>query len=88
MADLLDQRHQGRACTRLADLLMQLRDKQISDAFRAANYKPDEVAIFASAFKARIAALDKTVGNATALNKNRRKTKERRPSTMRPPFTS
>jgi len=46
---------------------MQLRDKQISDAFRAANYKPDEVAIFASAFKARIAALDKTVGNATAL---------------------
>jgi len=43
----------------LADLLMQLSDKQISDAFRAANYKPEEIAIFTQAVKARIAALDK-----------------------------
>jgi hypothetical protein len=43
----------------LADLLMQLSDKQIEDAFRAANYEPDEVATLASSVRARIAELDK-----------------------------
>jgi hypothetical protein len=42
----------------LADLLLQLSDKQINDAFRAANYKPEEADMFANAFKARIRALD------------------------------
>jgi len=42
----------------LADLLMQLSDRQINDAFRAANYKPDEIGMYAEAFKARIRALD------------------------------
>ena len=43
----------------LADLLLQLSDKQIQDAFRAANYKPEEIQVLAQAVKARIAALDK-----------------------------
>ena len=42
----------------LADLLMQLSDKQIVDAFRAANYKPEDASAFATAFRARIKALD------------------------------
>lgn len=43
----------------LADLLMQLSDKQIEDAFRAANYEPAEITQLAASFKARIAELDK-----------------------------
>ena len=43
----------------LADLLLQLSDKQIEDAFRAANYEPEEIATLAASFKARIAELDK-----------------------------
>ena len=43
----------------LADLLLQLSDKQIQDAFRAANYEPGEVATLAASFKTRIAELDK-----------------------------
>jgi hypothetical protein len=42
----------------LADLLMQLSDKQIEDAFRAANYDDKEVKLLAQAFKARILELD------------------------------
>lgn len=48
----------------LAELLMQLSDKQISDAFRAANYSNDDVNIYTQAVKARIAALY----NATKAN--------------------
>jgi hypothetical protein len=52
----------------LVGLLKQLTDKQINDAFRAANYKPEEAAVLASAFKARIVQLDNAVGgNATAI---------------------
>jgi hypothetical protein len=42
----------------LADLLTQLSDKQIEDAFRAANYKPEDVKLLAQAFKSRIKELD------------------------------
>jgi hypothetical protein len=52
----------------LADLLMQLSDKQIEDAFRAANYKSEDVKLLAQAFKARINELDratKPAANAT-----------------------
>lgn len=42
----------------LADLLLQLTDKQIEDAFRAANYKDEDVKLLAEAFKARIKELD------------------------------
>lgn len=42
----------------LADLLIQLSDKQIADAFRAANYKPEDVTILARAFRNRINELD------------------------------
>jgi len=42
----------------LADLLLQLSDKQIEDAFRAANYDDDDVKLLAQAFKARIMQLD------------------------------
>ena len=53
----------------LADLLLQLSDKQINDAFRAANYKPEDAAILTTAFKARISALDQaTRGNVVAEN--------------------
>lgn len=42
----------------LADLLLQLGDKQIEDAFRAANYKEEDIILLARAFKARINELD------------------------------
>ncbi|HEY0461073.1 MAG TPA: hypothetical protein VGC97_18195 [Pyrinomonadaceae bacterium] len=42
----------------LADLLLQLSDRQIEDSFRAANYEPEDVKLLAQAFKARIAELD------------------------------
>jgi hypothetical protein len=42
----------------LADLLKQLSDKQIEDAFRAANYSASDVALLSSSVKARIRALD------------------------------
>lgn len=43
----------------LADLLMQLSDKQIEDAFRAANYSQTEVDQLAATVKKRITELDK-----------------------------
>ena len=53
----------------LADLLLQLSDKQINDAFRAANYKPEDAATLTTAFKARIEALDRaTRGDNVAEN--------------------
>lgn len=42
----------------LADLLLQLSDKQVEDAFRAANYDPEDVGLLAQAFKARVSQLD------------------------------
>ncbi len=42
----------------LADLLMQLSDQQIEDAFRAANYSPADVKLLAQSVKGRIRALD------------------------------
>lgn len=42
----------------MAGLLLQLSDKQIDDAFRAANYKPEEIQIYRNAVRARIKALD------------------------------
>ena len=41
----------------IAGWLSRLSDKQISDAFRAANYKPDEVDMLTTAVKARIGEL-------------------------------
>jgi hypothetical protein len=52
----------------LADLLMQLTDKQIEDAFRAANYKPEDVKLLAQAFKARINELDEATKTAAPAN--------------------
>lgn len=42
----------------LADLLVQLSDKQIKDAFRAANYTPEEIEMLAAGVKERIRTLD------------------------------
>jgi hypothetical protein len=42
-----------------ADLMMKLSDKQIEDAFRAANYPDGEIKILAEAVKAKITALDR-----------------------------
>ncbi len=44
----------------LANLLNQLSDKQISDAFRAANYKPSEIKILTRAVRGRIGGLTTT----------------------------
>jgi hypothetical protein len=41
----------------LADLLLQLSDKQIEDAFRAANYTPSQIAMLKQGVKNRIAQL-------------------------------
>jgi len=57
----------------LADLLLQLSDKQIEDAFRAANYKPEDVKLLTRAFKARINELDeatKPVNSARTIETN------------------
>jgi hypothetical protein len=43
----------------LADLLMQLSDKQIEDAFRAANYSQGDIELLAGTVKKRIAELDR-----------------------------
>jgi hypothetical protein len=53
----------------LADLLLKLSDKQIEDAFRAANYEPEEVATLAASFKSRIAELDQATRTAVAENR-------------------
>jgi hypothetical protein len=50
----------------LADMLLQLTDKQISDAFRAANYSQEDAALLTTAFKARIAQLDSATKPAAA----------------------
>ena len=42
----------------LADMLIQLTDKQIQDAFRAANYSDADVALLSQSVKSRIRALD------------------------------
>ena len=54
----------------LADLLLQLSDKQIADAFRAANYSAEDVALLTAAVKERIAQLDQATKAQTtqALN--------------------
>ena len=49
----------------LADLLLQLSDKQISDAFRAANYSAEDVALLTTAVKDRIAQLDQATKGQT-----------------------
>jgi hypothetical protein len=49
----------------IASLLMQLSDSQLGDAFRVANFKPDEVQTLTSAVRARIDELVKATG-ATA----------------------
>jgi hypothetical protein len=49
----------------LADLLLQLSDKQIADAFRAANYSAEDVALLTTAVKERIAQLDQATKGQT-----------------------
>ncbi len=50
----------------LADLLKQLSDRQIKDAFRAANYSSNNINILTDAVKARITELDRAGGNRIA----------------------
>ena len=52
----------------LADQLMQLSDKQIKDAFRAAHYSDEKASVLASAFRARINALDRATQTPVASN--------------------
>jgi hypothetical protein len=54
----------------LADLLMQLSDQQIRDAFRAANYSAAEAEAFTAAVKRRINELDRATGSKVGLLKN------------------
>ncbi|MEP6788998.1 MAG: hypothetical protein ABJB40_11245 [Acidobacteriota bacterium] len=52
----------------LADLLVQLTDKQIEDAFRAANYSEADVATLTKGVKDRIRALDLATQDSVAVN--------------------
>ena len=52
----------------LAEKLKQLTDRQITDAFRAANYSPDEVELMKVGFKGRVDELDKATRQVTASN--------------------
>ncbi|MEP7212840.1 MAG: hypothetical protein ABI791_07185 [Acidobacteriota bacterium] len=54
----------------LADQLKQLTDRQINDAFRAANYSPDEVELMVVGFKGRVDELDKATRQVTAVKIN------------------
>ena len=54
----------------LADLLLQLSDKQVADAFRAANYSAEDVALLAAAVKERIAQLDQATKPQTTQASN------------------
>jgi len=51
----------------IAGWLSRLSDNQIKDAFRAANYKPEEVESLARAVRERINALDNVAPNQTAV---------------------
>ncbi|MBS1793912.1 MAG: hypothetical protein JSS81_08660 [Acidobacteria bacterium] len=51
----------------LADLLLQLRDEQIEDAFRAANYSAADIEIYKKAIKAKIYELDQAGSENLAL---------------------
>jgi hypothetical protein len=50
----------------LADLLLQLSDRQIADAFRAANYRPAEVRALSGEFRSRINDLDRITRRTVA----------------------
>lgn len=50
----------------LADLLVQLSDKQIEDAFRAANYSPSDLRMLKQAVKNRITKLDEVTNQNLA----------------------
>ena len=51
----------------LADRLAQLSDMQLNDAFRAANYSPEEVDLLRQGVRERTAELDKATRNAVAV---------------------
>lgn len=53
----------------LAELLKQLSNKQITDAFRAADFSPSEIKTYAKAVSNRILELDKAGKGAIAANK-------------------
>lgn len=51
----------------LADLLLQLKDEQIEDAFRAANYSPADIDIYKRSIRAKIVELDEATNQNLAL---------------------
>jgi hypothetical protein len=53
----------------LADLLVQLNDQQIRDAFRAANYSESQIDLFTRGVKKRITELDNVTNRNLALQK-------------------
>src|SRR5215218_9727010 len=54
----------------LAERLKQLTDSQLKDAFRAANYSPDDVEFLLVGFKERVKELDMATRQVTAANAN------------------
>lgn len=52
----------------LADLLMQMTDKQINDAFRAANYSATDITTLRNGFKTRVVELDRATRSSMAAN--------------------
>jgi hypothetical protein len=55
----------------LADLLLQLSDKQIEDAFRAANYTPSQITILRQGVKNRIEQLDRVADERNLMLSNK-----------------
>ncbi|HKP69098.1 MAG TPA: hypothetical protein VJV05_07430 [Pyrinomonadaceae bacterium] len=52
----------------LADRLEQLSDKELTDAFRAANYSAEDIKLLKDGFKARLAELEKVSGRSNVAN--------------------
>ena len=50
----------------LADQLKQLSDKQVTDAFRAAGYTPDQITSLLNGFKSRVTVLDNAASHSNA----------------------
>ena len=50
----------------ITNLLSQYSDKQIDDAFRAANYSPEEIELLTGEFKSRVSQLQEITGKRLA----------------------
>jgi ribosome-associated protein len=63
-----NQRQVQAVADEIAEQLKKLTDGQITDAFRAANFSPDDVDLMKFGFKARVEELDKATRQVSASN--------------------